>query len=199
MDKQGLLDHLRREGFPPQIIDIFSQVDREEFVPEEYRRFAYEDAALPIGHNQTISQPSTIAFMLELLELIGENQEKILEIGCGSGYVLALLSHLCPDTQIYGTERIEELAYLSKKRLKKYKNIKIFHTPNKVGVPRKRPFDRILVSASVGDTPYYIIEQLKDKGVLVCPIQKSIMKFKRSRNNIEKTGYFGFSFVPLIE
>lgn len=197
MEKQALIRHLQKEGYSQGIVDAFSRVDRSKFVPEDYQRFAYEDAALPIGYGQTISQPSTIAFMLELLELKDGN--RILEIGCGSGYVLALLNHLCPNSEIYGTERVKELFRQSRKKLKGSKNIKVFHTPKKTGLPEKKPFDRILVSASAHDIPYYIIEQLNDRGIAVCPVRKSIMKFKRRGNKLDKEEHFGFAFVPLIE
>ncbi len=197
MDKQGLLDHLKKEGYSEEIITAFSQVKREDFLPEQYHRFAYEDAALPILYGKTISQPSTIAFMLELLEPVDGG--KILEIGCGSGYVLSLLNCLCPSSEIYGTEIVKDLVKISKKRLKKHKNVKIFYTPKKVGLIEKRPFDRILVSASAHDTPYYLMEQLNDGGVAVCPVRKSIMKFKRKNSKLETEEHFGFSFLPLIE
>lgn len=195
--KKDLLEHLQQEGYPRYIVDAFSQVPREDFVPEEYKKFAYEDAALPIGYGPTISQPSTIAFMLELMEL--EDGKKILEIGSGCGYVLALMSVICPNSKIYGTERLKYLYDDSKKKLKKYKNVKVFYTPHQVGITKKRPFDRILVSASAHNIPYYIVEQLNDGGVAVCPVQKSIMKFKRNKDKVEKEEHFGFSFVPLIE
>ena len=196
-DKADLLQRLRGEGFSEDIVNAFDQVKREQFMPDDYKRYSYEDAALPIGYNQTISQPSTIAFMLTLLE--PDKEKKVLEIGCGSGYVLALLSHIFPDSKIYGTERIKDLAEQAQKRLKKYKNVKVVYTPGKVGLPAQKPFDRILVSAAAHDIPYYIIEQLAEEGIAVCPVRRSIMKFTRNNNKIEKEGHFGFSFVPLIE
>ncbi len=197
MDKQELLRHLQKEGFSKRVVQAFDRVKREDFVPEGYERYAYEDAALPIGYGPTISQPSTIAFMLDLLD--PQDEQKILEIGCGCGYVLALLSVLCPHARIYGTERIKNLAQGAKKRLKKYKNVKVYHTPEGVGTPKKKPFDRILVSASAYNIPYYLVEQLRDRGIVVCPVRKSIMKFQRKGDKVEKEDHYGFSFVPLIE
>jgi len=124
MDKTHLILSLRKHGFSEEIITAFEHVAREDFVPEHWREHAYDDIPLEIGQGQTISQPYTIAFMLSLLEL--EKGYKILEVGSGSGYVLALLNELAPDSEIYGVERLSALVNRSKRVLRFNKKIRIF-------------------------------------------------------------------------
>lgn len=196
MNKKELIESLRHHGFSERIIRAFKETDRENFIPEKEKKYAYEDTALPIGYMQTISQPYTIAFMLNLLEL--KDEQKILEVGSGSGYVLALISEISKNGKIFGIERIKELAENSRKKLKKYRNIKIIHGSGFRGLKEEAPFDRILVSASAESIPKNLIRQLKDKGILVIPVRESILKItKGKKNKIEE--YHGFRFVPLIE
>ena len=128
-----------------------------------------------------------------------KDKQKILEIGSGSGYVLALLSVLNANGKIWGIERIKELAESSKEKLKEYKNIEVINRDGSKGFEEQSPFDRILVSASSdNEIPERLIEQLKINGILVIPIKNSIIKLqkKETQNKIEE--YEGFSFVPLI-
>src|SRR3989344_6022831 len=118
MNKKELIEHLRKQGFSEAILKGFENVKRDDFIPKEYKKYAYYDDAVPIGHGSTISQPYTIAFMLELDKKV----EKILEIGSGSGYVLALLSEIT-RAKIYGVELIKELAEKSNEVLKNNKKI----------------------------------------------------------------------------
>lgn len=175
-----------------KINKAFGRIDRKNFIPKEYQSLAYEDTALPIGYEQTISQPSTIAFMLELLEV--DNDQKILEIGSGSGYVLALLNQVADNLDIYGVEIIPELVSSSRKILKDSSNIKIFNASSRLGLLTEAPFDRILISAAAKEFPKELINQLNDGGIIVCPVKSSIIKYK---NGIFEE-YPGFVFVPLI-
>ncbi len=122
MKKKDLLERLRSYGFSKRIIEAFAVVRREDFVPQSEKECAYIDEALPIGHGATISQPYTIGFMLALLDV--KPGQKVLEVGSGSGYVLALLSELVQEGEIYGIEIIHELAEQSKKALNGRKNVK---------------------------------------------------------------------------
>ncbi len=189
---QGTLTRYPLFFMNKKIAEAFGSIDRKNFIPKEYQSLAYEDTALPIGYEQTISQPSTIAFMLELLEV--DNDQKILEIGSGSGYVLALLNQVADNLDIYGVEIIPELVSSSRKMLKDSSNIKIFNASSQLGLPQKAPFDRILVSATAKDFPKELINQLNDGGIIVCPVKNSIIKYK---NGIFEE-YPGFAFVPLI-
>lgn len=196
MDKKELLERLKEKNASRKILKAFEGVKREDFIPLDYQRYAYEDAALPIGREQTISQPSTVSFMLSLLE--PENNQKILEVGIGSGYVLALLDEMTKNSKIYGTERIHRLADLAATRLKGRKNIQIFHTPNFIGLEEKSPFDRILVSASAPELPKTLVGQLAENGILVCPVGGTIIRAQKKDDKLEKKEYPGFAFVPLI-
>lgn len=195
--KEDLIRLLKREGFSDDIISAFDVVKREKFVQEEHMSNTYEDVPLPIGHGQTISQPSTIAFMLRMLEVMPS--QKILEIGSGSGYVLDLLSHLSPDGKIFGIERIKELAESSSSILSDHKNIKVIHSDGSNGLSEESPFDRILVSAASVDIPQKLTQQLKTKGILVAPVGNSIIKVKKESGMNKVNEYPGFVFVPLVK
>jgi len=197
-NKKDLLEQLREEGVSDRIVDAFSRVDREKFVPDPYKPEAYRNSPLPIGSGQTISQPSTIAFMLQKLEV--ENRQRILEVGSGSGYVLALLKELSPRGQIYGAERVQELAERSRELLQEEDNIHIFHTPEDLGLWDRVPFDRILVSAAAErDIPVSLWRQLGAGGVIVCPVENTIIKGRKDKEGrISTEEYPGFAFVPLI-
>ena len=215
MQKNNLIEKLLSEGFRAEVVSAFKKIKREDFIPNEYKKYAYEDIALPIGYGQTISQPFTIAFMLNLLEV--SPGQKIMEIGSGSGYVLALLNELSRRGNIIGIEIVPELVERSKKILKNYKNIQVSLAGDQLGFPEEAPFDRILVSAAATKVHHELLEQLADPGILVCPVKDAILKFKKIRsvprvqgvsrvqgaprinNKIESEFYDGFRFVPLIE
>ena len=197
MQKQHLISYLKSKGFPEKITNAFDEIKRELFIPEGSKHLAYENRPLPIGSNQSISQPYTIAFMLDLLDI--ENNQKILEVGSGSGYVLALMNEISKDSKIFGLEIIEFLTNSSRNILSKNKNIKVIQGNGNNGIPKQAPFNRILVSASANQIPPKLLEQLKVKGIMVCVVGKSILKIKKEKDQIRKTEYLGFSFVPLIE
>jgi protein-L-isoaspartate(D-aspartate) O-methyltransferase len=170
-------------------------VQREKYLSDKLQTFAYQDIALPIGYEQTISQPSTIAFMLELLSLY--NKHKVLEVGCGSGYLLSILAEMNYNLDIYGTELLIELVNFASERLKEYKNVQIQHTPNSLGLRDKAPFDRIIVSAATSKIPKELFKQLREGGIMVIPIKNSIYKVIKKNNKKQITQYPGFDFVPL--
>ena len=243
MNKQQLINELKSEGFSDLILNAFEKVKRERFIPDNLKEYAYEDQPLPIAPLSTISQPYTIAFMLNLLELdrlidnnklvtnksykpdgsseyeksslskgkkfdiistIAEkNKIKILEIGSGSGYVLALISEIMKiskirDYEVYGIERIKKLADSSKKILKGNKKIIVINKDGSKGLLEKSPFDIIIVSASFDKIPENLFGQLKEGGILVTPVKNSIFQFKKINNNIKIWEFPGFVFVPVI-
>ncbi|MEK6895029.1 MAG: methyltransferase domain-containing protein, partial [Nanoarchaeota archaeon] len=152
MNKDQLIQLLKYKGFSERILNAFAKVPRENFILSAYKDYSYKDVALPIGYGATISQPYTIAFMLSLLEL--KKDMKVLEIGSGSGYVLALISELIGDKrEVYGVEIVPELVSRSRKILKNYSNIKIYEASKELGLKEKAPYDRILVSASADELP----------------------------------------------
>ena len=187
--------------YSPHIIKAFEKIDRKYFVPEEYKDFTYIDKPLPIGKGQTISQPSTVAFMLEKLE--PQNGDNILDIGSGSGWTTALLCHIVGENgSVIGIERVDELVKKGENNLKKLNfasNCKIIKANQELGTPGKI-YDKILVSASAEELPKELFEQLKIGGILVIPIKNSIFKFKKiSEDDIRGEEYPGFVFVPLIK
>lgn len=198
MGKKELFNSLKNKGFSLEMINAFSKIKREDFIPEPYKKYAYEDNALPIGFGQTISQPYTIAFMLSLLKL--KRGSKVLEIGSGSGYVLSLI-HEITKSEIYGVEIKESLAKSSKKLLSQKKKIKIYNKSGENGLSEKGKFDRILISASCKDSRivYRLCKQLKNKGILVAPVKNSILSIEKNKNKLHYKKYEGFIFVPFIE
>lgn len=194
MNKQQLLQHLKNEGFSDKILKAFEKVSRENFISSNLKEFAYYDEALPLEKGATISQPYTIAFMLEKLEL--KKCQKILEIGSGCGYVLALLAEITKG-EIYGVEIIENLAKHSKELLKNYSNIFIVNKNGFYGLPEKALFDRILVSAAFNELPKHLYLQLKEKGVLVCPVGNSVYKIKKMKDKFVVEEFPGFIFVQM--
>jgi len=190
MKKEFLISYLTSEGFSKKTIEAFQNTKREDFVPKEYKSQAYDNIPLPTSQCQSISQPYTIAFMLDLLNL--KDSSKILEVGSGSGYVLSLINQISKNSKIYGLEIIQELVNSSSKVLSENKNIKIIQRDGNKGLEEESPFDRILVSASSQEIPKKLLEQLGQNGIMVCVVKNSILK-------ITKEEYPGFSFVSLTK
>jgi len=190
----------------PAIIEAFRKIDRADFVHEDFRSEAYGDYPLPIGSDQTISQPTTVAFMIEKLE--PKFGDKILDIGSGSGWTTALLAYIAEnkkgskkDGKVIGVERISELAKFGQENLAKYNfnNARIIKPDRRLGLPQFAPFDKILVSAASESFPEELIDQLKVGGKLVIPVENSIFEIIKGKDGrIVKNEYLGFVFVPLI-
>lgn len=203
MDKQQLIAELTKRGFPKKVILAFSKVNRSKFIPKDMVDKSYEDTALPIGMGQTISQPSTIAMMFSLLEL--KKGQKILEIGSGCGYALALLSEIVGEKgKVFGVEIIKELAEISRKNLSNYKNIKIYNASGFKGLKEHAKFNRILISAACREIPKEVLLQLKNNGILVAPLgsrlEQSLVVIKRVGNEFSTIKEIpGFVFVPFVE
>ena len=195
MLKQELLEKFRKKGFPEKVISAFSEVRREDFVPEHLVPYAYDDIPVPVDDGSTISQPSTLALMLELLD-VNEGQV-ILEIGSGSGYALALLSSMVKKGSIFGLEINKRLAIISKKRLSNDKNIHIINKDGSKGLPSLAPFDRILISASCPEKPYHLIGQLMEGGIIVAAVADTIVCIKKVGGVMEEKVLPGYAFVPL--
>jgi protein-L-isoaspartate(D-aspartate) O-methyltransferase len=198
---QELIDSMIASGVlkTPRIIGAFEKIDRKYFVPEEFSEHIYIDRPLPIGKNQTISQPSTVAFMLELLS--PEEGDKVLDIGSGSGWTASLLCAIVGESgSVLGLERVDDLVERGKNNIEQFdfKQCRIRKADAKLGVPGET-FDRILVSASSEEIPGELFAQLKVGGTLVIPVGNSIYRFKKlSAEKIAQEEYHGFVFVPLI-
>jgi protein-L-isoaspartate(D-aspartate) O-methyltransferase len=203
MNRKLLSDYLKSVGVikSKPIYEAFEAIDRASFVLDSHTTLAYEDTALPIGYGATISQPYTVALMIELLE--PKREHNILDIGSGSAWTTALLARIIgPKGHVYGVELIPELVKLGQNNLRKLKvnNAEILQAePRVLGLPDKAPFDRILVSAAGEEISPGLIAQLKSPGILVLPVHNSIIKVIKSPDGIVTAEeYPGFVFVPLV-
>lgn len=195
-----LIEYLRTEIKDGRVTEAMARVPRECFVPPEERQLAYEDRPLPIGFNQTISQPFIVALMTEALELKGS--EKVLEIGTGSGYQTAILAELARS--VITVERVPALAETAKKVLDSlgYNNIKVYQAQEALGWPEEAPYDAIITTAGAPGVPPELLAQLAIGGRMVIPVGsryvQQLYKITRQkkRNKIEDLG--GCRFVSLI-
>lgn len=202
----NLVDDLIKEGWLKTdiIIKAFREIKREDFVPEDIKNLAELNEALPIGFGQTISQPLTVAFMLELLQPAAG--DKILDVGAGSGWTAALLAEIAGEKgKVVAIEVILKLKEFGEKNVAKYGFIEkgvveFVCADGSKGFQKYSPYDKILVSAaSSSGIPEELKKQLKIKGKLVCPIGNSIWLFvKKNEKEFEKKEYPGFVFVPLV-
>lgn len=201
-----LIDFLIEEGTlkTPEIIKAFKKIDRADFVLPEYKNYAYDNEPLPIGFGQTISQPLTVAFMVEAL--LPKKGEKILEIGAGSGWQTAILSEIAGEkNSVVAIELISELAQMARENVGKYSFIKkgwvkIVNFNGSNGYKLEAPFDKIISGAAAfKKIPGAWMAQLKIGGRIVSPVDRSVIIIdKLSENKFSQTEYHGFVFVPLI-
>lgn len=206
MTSQGtrdrLVQRLRDEGIKDErVLKAITQVPRHEFVDEALSSRAYEDTALPIGLSQTISQPFIVARMTEAI-LDGGNPDKVLEIGTGSGYQAAVLSHLVPT--VFTVERIDELLKLARRRFHRLRlnNIYVRYADGHLGWPGQAPFDGIMVTAAAHSVPQALLEQLSIGGLLVIPLESEgrqrLVTVRRCEDGFEETDLGAVVFVPLL-
>jgi len=199
-ERARLIEHLSVEIKDKRVLAAMSRIPRERFVPPENRHMAYEDIPLPIGLEQTISQPFIIALMTEALELTGN--EKVLEIGTGSGYQAAILAELA--RLVVTVERLPTLAEAARKLLDSlgYTNIETHLSEETLGWPKAAPYDAIMVTAGAPEIPHDLIAQLAIGGRLVMPVGsrylQELYKITRrpKKNKIQDLG--GCRFVSLI-
>jgi len=182
----------------PRVLSALFKVERHRFVPEEYLNSAYADQPLPIGEGQTISQPYIVALMTELLELKGD--EKVLEIGTGSGYQAAILAELAKE--VYTIEIIESLASMTKNRLSQlgYQNVNVKAGDGYLGWPEVGPFDGIIITCAPDHIPKPLIEQLKEGGRMVVPVgaySQELKKIVKRSGKIVTTDVIPVVFVPM--
>lgn len=197
-----LINKLIQEGYlkTDRIIEAFKKVNRADFLPAELDSDAQADIPLPIGYGQTISQPATVAFMLELLQ--PQLNDKILDVGSGSGWQTALLCELVGfKGKIFAIERIKELKELGENNIKKYnyKNVKFIHGDGYKGLKKNAPFDKIIAAAESLELSTAWKEQVKIGGRIVAPLKQSLIAIDKIDTDKFKTKeYPGFLFVPLI-
>lgn len=201
--RKKLVELIRSKGIKDEkILDALNKIPRHFFLDSAFDEVAYEDRAFPIAEKQTISQPYTVAYQTQLLEV--KPFEKILEIGTGSAYQASVLAEL--GAQVFTIERQKKLYENNKtfQFLKKYTNIKFFYGDGYEGLPTYAPFDKILVTAAAPEIPSKLVQQLKPIGMMVIPegtgevqLMKRVAKLESGEIKIEI--FDRFSFVPMLE
>ena len=184
-----------------RVLQAMGLVPREEFLPSTLREFAYQDSALPIARGQTISQPYTVAFMCEALQLTGS--EKVLEVGTGSGYAACVLARLAGE--VFSIERIPELAADARRRVTAlgYGNVEVVCGDGTLGLPDEAPFDAIIVTAGAPELPSAYARQIADGGRIIIPVgdaqdSQRMCRFTRRGDDLLREDLGGFVFVPLV-
>ena len=197
-----LVERLRDQGIESEIIlEIISRTPRHSLIDEALAHRAYEDTALPIGFNQTISQPYIVARMTESLIADGP-LGNVLEVGTGSGYQTAILSQLAD--KVFTVERVAGLATRARERLRAmgYRNISFRHSDGGMGWSEKGPFDAIMVTAAPRVVPEALVDQLSDNGRMLIPVGESrsqkLLMIRRINGEIEQTNLEPVRFVPLL-
>jgi protein-L-isoaspartate(D-aspartate) O-methyltransferase len=198
--KKMVKEQIEKRGIREEkVLKAMEKVPRHLFVPEVYRIHSYEDHPLPIGEDQTISQPFIVAYMTELLEL--DESCTVLEIGTGSGYQSAILAEIAKE--VYTVELIESLSLKAQEVLSSlgYKNIKFLVGDGTYGWKEFSPYERIIVTAASPTVPPALIEQLSNDGILVIPVgtySQEIVRIRKRDEKIDEEILIPVRFVPLI-
>ena len=201
--RKQLVDILRQKGITDEkVLNAINEIPRHYFLDSAFEKVAYEDRAFPIAESQTISQPYTVAYQTQLLEV--KPYEKVLEIGTGSGYQSIVLSKI--GAKVYTIERQKKLfdAHRDFILRTQHPNIKYFYGDGYEGLPTFAPFDKIIVTAAAPAVPPKLLEQLKKGGVMVIPVgEGAVQKMLRITKNEDGTTTENvlekFSFVPMVE
>jgi len=201
--RRKLVSEIRFKGITDErVLSAINNIPRHFFLDSAFDKVAYEDRAFPIGEGQTISQPYTVAYQSQLLEV--RPFDKVLEIGTGSGYQACVLAEM--GAQVYTIERQKNLFDTNKEFsfLKKYPNIKFFYGDGFDGLPTFTPFDKVLVTATAPYIPDKLIRQVKSNGTMVIPVnegplQRMLKLIRLSDGTIIEEKYDLFSFVPMVE
>ena len=199
-----LVMELNEMGIPRgPILDAIRYVPRSAFVPLEQKKHAWENRPLPIGEGQTISQPYTVARMLELANVRADG--RVLEVGCGSGYAAALIAYVVGDQgAVTAIEMISSLAATAVDSLRSIglMNVQIIHGDGRRGCESRAPFDSIVVSAQAPEVPPPLLDQLAEGGSLVMPVKENgdatMTRIVRKKNGFITTRHGAFAFVPLV-
>jgi len=183
-----------------RVLSALRKVPREEFVPAEYRAESYTDKALPIGYDQTISQPYIVAFMTE--ELQPQSRDRVLEVGTGSGYQAAILAELVAE--VYTIEIIEPLAKKAEATLQRlgYKNVHVKTGDGYKGWPERAPFDSIIVTCAPERVPQPLLDQLKEGGRMIIPVgakfAQELYLFEKKNGRLQQSAVLPVRFVPML-
>lgn len=201
--RRQLVDVIRQKGITDErVLDAILHIPRHFFMDSAFDKIAYEDRAFPIGEEQTISQPYTVAYQSQLLEL--KPFDKVLEIGTGSAYQACVLAEM--GVQVYTIERQKKLFDLNKQfqYLKKYPRLKFFFGDGFEGLPTYAPFDKVIVTAAAPFIPPRLVEQLKPGGKMVIPVgegqvQRMLRLTRHEDGSYTQEIFDNFSFVPMVE
>ena len=200
--RKKLVNSIKRKGITDErVLAALNTVPRHQFLDSSFLEFAYDDKPFPIGSGQTISQPYTVAFQSELLQI--KPGMKVLEIGTGSGYQACVLAEM--GAKVYSVERQKKLYLKTKEFLKKLAyNVKLFYGDGGKGVSAFAPYDRILITAAAPEIPKALLDQLKVGGSLVVPVGggdvQTMLRIAKLENGEFETEEFGaFRFVPMLE
>lgn len=201
---EKLIQTMKEKGFLTckKVEEAIRKTPRHFFVPKKHIKEAYEDRPIETKNMQTISQPSVVARMTEWLDI--KHGMKVLEIGAGSGWQSAIIGRLVIPNTVYAVEKNPDLVKFAKDNQKSAKitNVKIIHADGTLGLPKKAPFDRIIITAACEKIPSPLFEQLVENGLLVAPIGKNTQKLARFQKTkqgiIEKKAEDGYVFVPLV-
>ena len=198
--RRRLVERLREGGIQDErVLDAIAQVPRHIFLDEALSHRAYEDTALPIGHQQTLSQPYVVARMTEML--LASGARRVLELGTGSGYQAAVLAHLVDD--VYSVERIRPLQQQARERLQRlgYRNVYLRHVDGNQGWPDAAPFDAIMLTAAASDVPQQLLAQLTEGGVMIAPLgndTQMLTVITRHGDSYERESVEPVRFVPVL-
>jgi protein-L-isoaspartate(D-aspartate) O-methyltransferase len=201
--RKQLIDTIRQKGISDErVLEAIMQIPRHFFMDSAFDKIAYEDRAFPIAEEQTISQPYTVAYQTQLLDI--KPYEKVLEIGTGSAYQSCVLAEM--DAQVFTIERQRKLFDNNKEfsYLKKYPNLKFFYGDGFEGLPTYGPFGKVIVTAAAPFIPPKLIEQLKPGGKMVIPVgegnvQRMLRLTKQPDGLTTEEVFDNFSFVPMME
>lgn len=202
--RKQLSDQLRNKGIIDEnVLNAINEVPRHVFLDSSFVEFAYQDTAFPIGSGQTISQPSTVAFQSQLLQI--ESGMKVLEIGTGSGYQACVLAAM--GARVFSIERQRNLYFKTKEILEQLPfRVKTFLGDGFEGLPSYQPFDRIIITAGAPVIPEKLIQQMKPGGIMVIPIDnnedegQTMLKVTKGEDGSLKKESFGkFKFVPMLK
>ncbi|MFN3232221.1 MAG: protein-L-isoaspartate(D-aspartate) O-methyltransferase [Alphaproteobacteria bacterium] len=202
-NKIRLLMELRRAGITDtEVLSAIERVPREAFIPEAFQDRAYEDTALPIARGQTISQPYVVAYMTAALEV--KSRMRVLEIGTGSGYQAAVLSHLA--RRVFTIERQRDLLIEAEKLFERLRltNITVRYGDGFKGWPEAAPFDRIIVTAAAPEIPSALVDQLGDEGgIMIVPVgasgNQTVLKLVKNGEQVETQSLLPVRFVPMLK
>ncbi len=201
--RRQLVDVIMKKGITDErVLDAILHIPRHYFMDSAFDKIAYEDRAFPIGEDQTISQPYTVAYQSQLLDI--KPYDKVLEIGTGSAYQACVLAEM--GAQVYTIERQRKLFDRNKQftYLKKYPRLKFFFGDGFEGLPTYGPFDKVIVTAAAPFIPPKLVEQLKPGGRMVIPVgegnvQRMLRLTRQPDDSVTEESFDNFSFVPMVE